>query len=80
MKPEFTSWRKSSYSDPDGKCVEVGRGSGGSIGVRDTKEQGIGPRELQDGADTLLFCVTDSDAATRSTAHFDALAIGVAVA
>ncbi|MEV5828465.1 DUF397 domain-containing protein [Spirillospora sp. NPDC052242] len=43
MRPEFTSWRKSSYSDPDGKCVEVGRGPGGTVGVRDTKEQGTGP-------------------------------------
>lgn len=43
MTAEITEWRKSSYSDPDGKCVEVGRAAGGTIGIRDSKEAGAGP-------------------------------------
>jgi hypothetical protein len=35
-------WRKSSYSDNGGECVEVGR-SAGSVLVRDTKARGRGP-------------------------------------
>jgi hypothetical protein len=33
------AWRKSSYSNAGGDCVEVAPLSGGRIGVRDTKER-----------------------------------------
>ncbi|MEU5850416.1 DUF397 domain-containing protein [Saccharopolyspora shandongensis] len=32
------TWQKSSYSNPNGNCVEVGRLSGGAA-VRDTKDR-----------------------------------------
>jgi hypothetical protein len=35
-------WRKASYSNGQGDCVEVGHVSG-AIGVRDTKQDGRGP-------------------------------------
>jgi hypothetical protein len=34
------SWRKSSYSGNNGDCVEVGTGSVGVLGVRDSKDPG----------------------------------------
>ncbi|SUD49543.1 Domain of uncharacterised function (DUF397) [Nocardia otitidiscaviarum] len=36
-------WRKSSYSNGSGNCVEVGFYADGTIGVRDTKQHGHGP-------------------------------------
>ena len=35
-------WRKSSYSDNGGECVEVGRSADSAL-VRDTKAHGRGP-------------------------------------
>ncbi|TDD66945.1 DUF397 domain-containing protein [Actinomadura darangshiensis] len=43
MTPRYTSWRKSSHSNPDSECVEAGRGLLGTIGVRDTKQGENGP-------------------------------------
>jgi hypothetical protein len=37
------SWRKSSFSNMDGSCVEIGRLMPNCIGVRDTKDDGAGP-------------------------------------
>ncbi|SEG80701.1 protein of unknown function [Thermomonospora echinospora] len=37
MTRSYSRWRKSSHSDPDGKCVEVARAADGTIGVRDPK-------------------------------------------
>ncbi|WP_067843082.1 DUF397 domain-containing protein [Nocardia lijiangensis] len=36
-------WRKSTYSGPDGNCVEVAFLGGGNVAVRDTKDKGSGP-------------------------------------
>jgi hypothetical protein len=36
-------WRKSSYSNMNGSCVEISRLLADRIGVRDTKDSGIGP-------------------------------------
>jgi hypothetical protein len=43
MTKKFFRWRKSRYSEPNGECVEVGLAFDGTIGVRDTKEDGAGP-------------------------------------
>lgn len=37
MITKFTNWRTSSYTNPDGHCVEVAQAADGTIGVRDTK-------------------------------------------
>lgn len=37
------SWRKSSFSNYNGSCVEIGRLQPDCIGVRDTKDSGAGP-------------------------------------
>ncbi|WP_190817816.1 DUF397 domain-containing protein [Saccharopolyspora pogona] len=35
------NWRKSSYSNPNGNCAEVGRLAGGAA-IRDTKDRDAG--------------------------------------
>lgn len=37
MRAKYRHWRKSQHSDPNGDCVEVSEGIGGTIGVRDSK-------------------------------------------
>jgi hypothetical protein len=37
------SWRKSSFSNMNGSCVEISRLVSDRIGVRDTKDNGTGP-------------------------------------
>jgi len=39
----FSGWRKSTLSSGGDNCVEVGFGDDGTIGVRDTKQNGQGP-------------------------------------
>ncbi|WP_280399145.1 DUF397 domain-containing protein [Nocardia carnea] len=36
--PSAITWRKSSYSGPNGNCVELGRISGDSIGMRNSRD------------------------------------------
>ncbi|GAA4242569.1 hypothetical protein GCM10022254_76110 [Actinomadura meridiana] len=43
MNQHYSRWRKSSYSNPSTECIEVGRSSKGTIGVRDTRQIGVGP-------------------------------------
>jgi hypothetical protein len=43
VKLQYSNWRKSSHSNPESDCVEVGCSAQGLIGVRDTKQQGTGP-------------------------------------
>ncbi|HEX5367570.1 MAG TPA: DUF397 domain-containing protein [Acidimicrobiales bacterium] len=40
---KFTGWHKSTLSSAGDNCVEVGSGDDGTIGVRDTKQGGVGP-------------------------------------
>jgi hypothetical protein len=40
---KFTNWRKSTMSSAGDNCVEVAFATDGHVGVRDSKEQGLGP-------------------------------------
>lgn len=40
---QLATWRKSSWSSYNGNCVEVAELGGLLIGVRDTKDAGVGP-------------------------------------
>lgn len=42
MDRHMPGWRKASYSNTQGACVEVGHAAGGVL-VRDTKDTGRGP-------------------------------------
>ncbi|GAA4303804.1 DUF397 domain-containing protein [Actinomadura luteofluorescens] len=43
MSMHYFAWHKSSHSNPDGHCVEVGQAADGTVGVRDTKLDDNGP-------------------------------------
>ncbi|MFC4905707.1 DUF397 domain-containing protein [Actinomadura gamaensis] len=43
MTTRYSDWRKASHSEPGENCVEVGRSSADTVGVRDTKANGQGP-------------------------------------
>lgn len=47
-------WRKSSFSNMNGSCVEISRVHSNCIGVRDTKDNGLGP--------VLVFTCAEWDA------------------
>jgi uncharacterized protein DUF397 len=40
---KYTSWKKSSLSSGGDNCVEVAFAADGSVGVRDSKQKGLGP-------------------------------------
>lgn len=47
-------WRKSTFSNMNGNCVQMGQLSPNRIGVRDTKDNGAGP--------VLIFTTSEWDA------------------
>lgn len=49
-REKYTSWRKSRRSGEEANCVEVARGSNGSVGVRDSKDTGGGRLEIEPSA------------------------------
>lgn len=40
---KFIHWRKSSWSGGADNCVEIAVAADGSVGVRDSKQHGLGP-------------------------------------
>lgn len=51
---KFTNWRKSSLSSGGDNCVEIAFAADGCVGVRDSKQRGLGP--------VLEFTPTEWDA------------------
>ncbi|WP_106399461.1 DUF397 domain-containing protein [Actinocorallia populi] len=43
MTQQYRGWRKSRHSDPGADCVEVGRSTARTVGVRDSKAEDSGP-------------------------------------
>lgn len=43
QQSKYTNWRKSSWSSGGDNCVEVAFAPDGSVGVRDSKNEGGGP-------------------------------------
>lgn len=48
-------WHKSSFSNMNGSCVEISRLMPDRIGVRDTKDNGIGPVLIFTAAEWYAF-------------------------
>jgi hypothetical protein len=59
------SWRKSTFSNLNGSCIEIGRVLPDRIGIRDTKDNGTGP--------VLVFTGPELDAfiAAAKAGEFD---------
>jgi hypothetical protein len=43
IDPSEYRWHKSSRSQGNGECVEMGQNDGPLVGLRDTKDEGHGP-------------------------------------
>ncbi|MFA1541666.1 DUF397 domain-containing protein [Actinomadura monticuli] len=43
MTTHYGTWRKARLSEANGACLEVARSDHGTIGVRDSKQHGVGP-------------------------------------
>ncbi|ETA00300.1 hypothetical protein CcI6DRAFT_04304 [Frankia sp. CcI6] len=56
-------WRKSSYSNAKGECVEVAFLDGGLVALRDSKNHGTGPALVFTSAEWSAFVrgVTDGE-------------------
>jgi hypothetical protein len=54
-------WQKSSFSNMNGSCVEISRLMPDSIGVRDTKDKGIGPVLIFTAAEWHAFIAGAKD-------------------
>jgi hypothetical protein len=48
-------WRKSTFSNLNGNCVEIGQLMPDRIGIRDTKDNGAGPVLVFSGAEWNAF-------------------------
>lgn len=66
MHQQYDGWHKSSYSAGQDNCVEEGRSGTGSVGVRDTKDNGVGP-VLEFAPDAWAAFLEDLRASNRLT-------------
>jgi hypothetical protein len=60
---KYAAWRKSSYSDGTGNCVEVAAVDG-LVAIRDTKQGGRGPLLQFTGAAWQRFLATTKSSKT----------------
>ena len=66
MPPDFSAWRKSSRSNAQGDCVEVGFADSGAVtGVRDTKDRSYGTLSVSANAWTAFLANVKADKLNR---------------